>query len=77
MLEQHSQSLKQKEHHCLFLEFFFLFLFAPFRFFGLVFYCLFSFFQFGFLSPFFFTLVLPLFFDSCGFISSLAQLAWD
>jgi hypothetical protein len=34
-----------------------------------------------FLSPFvflfFFTLVLSLFFGSCGFISSLPQLTWD
>jgi hypothetical protein len=45
----------------------------------LVFDCLFSFFRFGFLSPFvfspFFALVLPLFFSSCCFISSLPQLA--
>jgi hypothetical protein len=27
--------------------------------------------------PFFFTLVLSLFFGSCGFISSLPQLAWE
>jgi hypothetical protein len=46
-------------------EYFFLFI-RPFRFFcGLVFYCLFFFFRFGFLSPFFFTLVLFLFFGSC------------
>jgi serine/threonine protein kinase len=44
----------------------------------LVFYCFFSFFQFGFLSPFvspfFFALVLSFFFVSCGFISSLPNL---
>jgi hypothetical protein len=68
--------------YCLFVRVFFLsfsFLFAPFHFFGLVFYYLFPFFQSGFLSPFifpfFFTPVLSLFFGSYGFISNLSQLA--
>jgi hypothetical protein len=53
------------------------FVFTPFRFSGLVFYyyCLFSFFRFGFLSPSVFPLLcrpcfVPVFFCSCGFISS-------
>jgi hypothetical protein len=57
------------------------FFFAPFRFFDLPFYCIFSFFDLVFyrplFSPFFFALVLSLFFGSCGFISSLPQLAWE
>jgi hypothetical protein len=63
-------------------EFFCFFLFVPFRFFcGLVFYYLFFFFRFGFLSsfvsPLLFRPCLSMFFGSCGFISSLPQLAWD
>jgi hypothetical protein len=62
----------------LFVKFFSL---SFFHFFDLEFYCLFSFFYLVFLSPFvfslFFALVLYLFFGSCGFISSLPQLAWE
>jgi hypothetical protein len=63
--------------YCLFVKFFP----TPFHFFDLAFYCLFSFFLFGFLSPFvspsFFALVLFLFFCSFGFISSIPQFAWE
>jgi hypothetical protein len=59
-----------------FLSKLFFFLFAPFHFFCLVFYCLFSFF-FYLVPPLFFIHVLSLFFCSCGFMSSLSQLAWD
>jgi hypothetical protein len=51
-----------------------------FRFFDLAFYCLFSFFNLVFLSSFvfpFFSLLFYTFFGSCGFISSLPQLAWE
>jgi hypothetical protein len=59
----------------------FFFLFAPFRFFCLVFYCFFLLFSLWFFitlhflhsfSPLFY----PYFFCSYGFISSLSQLAW-
>jgi hypothetical protein len=55
---------------------------APFRFFDLAFYCLFSFFDLIFYRPlfsrpFFFALVLSLFFWLMWFISSLPQLAWE
>jgi hypothetical protein len=59
-----------------FLSQFFLFLFAPFRFFcDLVFYCIFSFFWFGFLSPFVFSLFSPLFclYFSAHVVLSLAH----
>jgi hypothetical protein len=53
-----------------------------FHFFSLMFHCLFSFYQIGFFiiirfSPSFSTLFYSYFFGSCGFISSLPQLAWD
>jgi hypothetical protein len=65
-----------------FQSFFIFPFYSPlFTFFFLVLDCLFSFFQFGFLSPFVFSLLfrpcLSLFFGSCGFISSLPQLAQD
>jgi hypothetical protein len=57
------------------------FFLAPFRFFDLAFYCLFSFFNFVFIAlcfvPSFSLLFCPCFFGSCGFISKLPQLAWE
>jgi hypothetical protein len=64
--------------YCLFVRVFFLLFIRPILIFlWLSVLLLFLLFRFGFLSPFFFALVLSLFFDSCGFISSLPQLAWD
>jgi hypothetical protein len=64
--------------YCLFVKLFS----RPFSLFDLAFYCLFSFFDLVFYRPlfsrpFFFALILSLFFGSCGFISSLPQLAWE
>jgi hypothetical protein len=63
--------------YCLFVKFFP----APFRFFDLTFYYLFSFFDLIFYRPLyppsFSLLFCPCFFCLCGFISSLPQLAWE
>jgi hypothetical protein len=67
--------------YCLFVRVFLLLFIRIFLlFFGLVFYCLSAFFGFFIALCFpssFFSLVLSLFFVSCGFISTLPQLAWD